>query len=180
MGFFCRLQIFFKINFFEKLFQEYHQCQTAWIQIRPNILLGLIWVQTLVILHTCKCSYLVRLGKNILAQTFNYIPTLRAQTVKTCYTGTKQLAPIFMRDIFKLIIWTIGLYVMIILLLLANNVVSSCDKSMYSKCSSISLVCLSPFCGTKANSADPDQTPQNAASDQGPHCLLTDVQFRFE
>ena len=26
--------------------------------------------------------------------------------------------------------------------------------------------------GTLANSADPDQTPQNVASDQGLHCLL--------
>ena len=26
--------------------------------------------------------------------------------------------------------------------------------------------------GTRANSADPDQTPQNAASDQDLHCLL--------
>ena len=26
--------------------------------------------------------------------------------------------------------------------------------------------------GTLANSADPDKTPQNAASDQGLHCLL--------
>ena len=26
--------------------------------------------------------------------------------------------------------------------------------------------------GTLANSVDPDQTPQNAASDQGLHCLL--------
>ena len=26
--------------------------------------------------------------------------------------------------------------------------------------------------GTLANSADPDQTPQNAASDQGHHCLF--------
>ena len=29
-----------------------------------------------------------------------------------------------------------------------------------------------PFCGTKGNSADPDQTPQNVASDQGLQCLL--------
>ena len=29
---------FFKINFFEKFFQEYHQCHTVWIQIRPNML----------------------------------------------------------------------------------------------------------------------------------------------
>ena len=37
-----------------------------------------------------------------------------------------------------------------------------------------------PFCGTYANSADPDQTPQNAVSDQGLHCLLTNVLFRYE
>ena len=43
---FCRLLIFFKISFFEKFFQECHQCQTVWIQIRPDILSGLIWVQT--------------------------------------------------------------------------------------------------------------------------------------
>ena len=29
----------------------------------------------------------------------------------------------------------------------------------------------SPIKGTLANSVDPDQTPQNAASDQGLHCL---------
>ena len=28
---------------------------------------------------------------------------------------------------------------------------------------------------TKANSGDPDQTPHNAASDQGLHCLLTAI-----
>ena len=27
-------------------FQEYHHSQLVWIQIKPNILLGLIWVQT--------------------------------------------------------------------------------------------------------------------------------------
>ena len=30
---------------------------------------------------------------------------------------------------------------------------------------------------TLANSVDPDQTPQNAASDQGPHCLPLIQQF---
>ena len=30
-----------------------------------------------------------------------------------------------------------------------------------------------PKRGTQANSADPDQIPDNAASDQGLHCLLT-------
>ena len=29
-----------------------------------------------------------------------------------------------------------------------------------------------PIKGTPANSVDPDQTPQNAASDEGLHCLL--------
>ena len=36
---------FLQINFFEKFFQEYHQCQTVWTQIRPDILSGMIWVQ---------------------------------------------------------------------------------------------------------------------------------------
>ena len=39
---FRRLLMFFKINFFE-IPSEF---QTVWIQIRPDILLGLIWVQT--------------------------------------------------------------------------------------------------------------------------------------
>ena len=44
---FCCLLIFFKINFFEKKNQEYHQeCRTVRIQMRADILLGLIWVQT--------------------------------------------------------------------------------------------------------------------------------------
>ena len=37
---------FFQNQLFQNLFQEYHQCQTVWIQIRPDILAGLIWVQT--------------------------------------------------------------------------------------------------------------------------------------
>ena len=34
------------------------------------------------------------------------------------------------------------------------------------------------FCGTSANSGKADQTPKNAASDQGFHCLLTEVSFK--
>ena len=39
---------FFQNQLFQKFFQKYHQstCQTDWIQIRPDILLGLIWVQS--------------------------------------------------------------------------------------------------------------------------------------
>ena len=33
---------------------------------------------------------------------------------------------------------------------------------------------LASICGKLANSADPDQTPQIAASDQGHHCLLAE------
>ena len=36
-----------------------------------------------------------------------------------------------------------------------------------------------PFCGKKANSADPDQTPHNATSDQGLHCLLIDCSIKI-
>ena len=37
---------FFQINFFEKFFQDYPQCQIVWIQIRPHFLSGPIWVHT--------------------------------------------------------------------------------------------------------------------------------------
>ena len=36
-----------------------------------------------------------------------------------------------------------------------------------------------PFYGAKANSADPDQMPHNAASDQGLHFLLTGCSFKI-
>ena len=35
-------------------------------------------------------------------------------------------------------------------------------------------ICLNPT-GCKAHNVTPDQTPQNAASDQGLHCLLSPV-----
>ena len=34
------------MSFFKKLFQKHYQCQMVWIEIRTDILLGLIWVQT--------------------------------------------------------------------------------------------------------------------------------------
>ena len=41
------LHAFFKINFFENFFKETpSECQTVWIQIRADILMGLFWVQT--------------------------------------------------------------------------------------------------------------------------------------
>ena len=46
---FCHMLIFFKIDIFENVFQEHHQCQTVWIQIRPEILSSQIWVQTVYI-----------------------------------------------------------------------------------------------------------------------------------
>ena len=36
------------------------------------------------------------------------------------------------------------------------------------------------FVGYRQNSADPDQTPQNMASDQGLHCLLTVCSIKFK
>ena len=36
------------------------------------------------------------------------------------------------------------------------------------------------FRSVYVNSAYPDQTPQNAASDQGLHCLLTECPIKFE
>ena len=45
--FFCRLLIFFQNYFFQKILSGISsECQTVWIQIRPDSLSGLIWVQT--------------------------------------------------------------------------------------------------------------------------------------
>ena len=38
---------------------------------------------------------------------------------------------------------------------------------------------LASFYRTPTNSAEPDQTPQNAASDQVQHCLLTEYTFKI-
>ena len=44
---FCRLLIFFQIPLFRKILSGIpSECQTVWIQIRPDILSGPIWVQT--------------------------------------------------------------------------------------------------------------------------------------
>ena len=44
---FCHLLFFFKINFSGKiLFGIPSECQTIWIQVKPDNLSGLIWVQT--------------------------------------------------------------------------------------------------------------------------------------
>ena len=40
----CRLLIFFKIDFFKKKYRDTIEV-SVWIQIRPNIMLGLIWAQ---------------------------------------------------------------------------------------------------------------------------------------
>ena len=44
--FLFRLLIFFKINFFRKSFKNMIRVSTVWIQIRPDILSGLTWIQT--------------------------------------------------------------------------------------------------------------------------------------
>ena len=46
--FYCCLLTFFKMSFFEEFFQKHYQSVTIWIQIRPYIMLGLIWVQPFV------------------------------------------------------------------------------------------------------------------------------------
>ena len=37
---------FFSKSSLKKFFQKYHQCQTVWNEIRPDIMSGLIWFQT--------------------------------------------------------------------------------------------------------------------------------------
>ena len=47
----------------------------------------------------------------------------------------------------------------------------TCLVAVMSQCSVKRIICKS-MTGILTNSEDPDQTPQNAASDQGLHCLL--------
>ena len=51
------------------------------------------------------------------------------------------------------------------------SVEPSLPKNILAKC---------PFYGTSVNSAELDQMPQNAASDQVQHCLLTYCILKFE
>ena len=61
----CGLLIFFKIIFFKNCFGNIpSECQTIWIQIRPNILSVLIWVQTV-----CKgYQQTTQVGKGLVAR----------------------------------------------------------------------------------------------------------------
>ena len=45
---FCRLLIFFRNQLFQKIYFRNipSECQTVWFQIRPDVLSGLIWFQT--------------------------------------------------------------------------------------------------------------------------------------
>ena len=45
-AFLLSADFFSKSTFLKNFFQEYHKCQTVWIQTRPDILSGLIWVKT--------------------------------------------------------------------------------------------------------------------------------------
>ena len=59
----CRLLIYFQIQLFRKILSGIpSECQTDWIQIRPHILSGLIWVQSV-----CKGYEQAKLVGNELA-----------------------------------------------------------------------------------------------------------------
>ena len=82
---FCRLQIFYKINYFEKLFPGIpSQCQTVWIQIWRDILSGLIWVQT-----DCKNYQQTTLGDELkpfpMYHCFQFLFYIYIQSPKSSY-----------------------------------------------------------------------------------------------
>ena len=64
---FCHLLIFLEINIFEKKNPKCHQSvKHFWIQIRPDVLSGLIWIQTV-----CKgYQQTTVLGKEIIVKCF--------------------------------------------------------------------------------------------------------------
>ena len=72
-----------------------------------------------------------------------------------------------------------------------HMVVNTSPLPVYKKYRITSLLCifetiivlyiaLCPFGGTQTNGADPDHTPQNAASDQGLHFLLTEYSKKIK
>ena len=71
------------MNFFKKLFQEHCQCQTDWVQIRPDILSGLIWVQTV-----CK-GYQQIAKVTVSKEEFKWLPVNKCITyeIDGSYTG---------------------------------------------------------------------------------------------
>ena len=83
--FFCHLLIFFKINFFRKIISEIlSECQTDWTQIRPDIISGLIWVQTV-----CKRYQQMILGDKELKYNI-YIIIENVQSKKMHVQAAKQ------------------------------------------------------------------------------------------
>ena len=60
---------FFKINFLEQFYQKCHQCQTVWIQIRPDKISVQIWVRTV-----CKDYQQTALVGKELMQIYCYLP----------------------------------------------------------------------------------------------------------
>ena len=58
---------FFQNYFFRKVLSEIpSECQIVWIQIRPDILSGLIWIQSVCICywHTTQVGFILKTSKN--------------------------------------------------------------------------------------------------------------------
>ena len=73
---FCGLLIFSKLAVSKYSFRKSSECQTVWIQIRPDILLGLIWVQS-----ACKSYQQMTLADILLLR-------LHKTSVSFIYFGT--------------------------------------------------------------------------------------------
>ena len=75
LNFACRVVLLF---FLKILFQEWHQCQTVWVQIRSEVLSGMIWVQTV-----CKGMVWVLKSRAVLMRHTIYMgKSIRIQRVK--------------------------------------------------------------------------------------------------
>ena len=74
LSFCCRTLTFFKVNLFEKLFQEYHQCQTVLIEIRSDFVgpdLDLNCLHKLSADNTCRESEPLSYQKNLFLEIFS-------------------------------------------------------------------------------------------------------------
>ena len=57
--------------------------------------------------------------------------------------------------------------------------VTSMQENNFFLFTTLTHISLASFCGTLENSAGPDLTQQNVASDQGPHCLHTECSIKI-
>ena len=113
-----------------------------------------------------------------------YLFKIQLPLTRTLITQTKNSCPVGFEFVTDDCIWNTGfIWVSMKLVFWYFSETSQRFTSIYYLMTvptqNLTQISLASFCGTSANSANTDQTPQNAASDQVLHCLLTGVSFKI-